>query len=145
MKELCYKEDVLDLFYTAAINQDKNFIKTVEMVIEETPTVYAWHDLRKNPDDLPEVEREVEVACLADSGITTYTHGLYENGKVRESKSKWYWCELYMYGIYCEDIDEYLIPEGWWEWSHYNPERYSNIIDDKIIAWREIEPFEREE
>ena len=31
-------EDFLDLFYVASIGQDKEFIKTVEMVIADTPT-----------------------------------------------------------------------------------------------------------
>lgn len=31
-------EEFLDLFYVAAFKQDKLFVKTVEMVVEDTPT-----------------------------------------------------------------------------------------------------------
>ena len=36
---MIYASDFLDLFYVASAGQDKAFIKTVEMVLEDTPTV----------------------------------------------------------------------------------------------------------
>lgn len=33
------KEDFLELFYTASIGQDKSFIKMVEQVLDDTPTI----------------------------------------------------------------------------------------------------------
>ena len=38
-EKLIYADDFLDLFYVASAGQDKEFIKTVEMVVEDTPTV----------------------------------------------------------------------------------------------------------
>ena len=38
---LMYADDFLDLFYVASAGQDKAFIKSVEMVVEDTPTVDA--------------------------------------------------------------------------------------------------------
>lgn len=34
-------DDFLSLFYSASAGQDKEFIKTVEMVVEDTPTIDA--------------------------------------------------------------------------------------------------------
>lgn len=45
-----------------------------------------------------------------------------------------------------ERADDYIIPKGWWEYRHYNPEEsYNGVIDDEILAWRYIEPFEEVE
>lgn len=47
---------------------------------------YRWHDLRKNPDDLPIPEKEVDVVCerkYAGKSVYTYTHALYEDGTIR--------------------------------------------------------------
>ena len=40
-KRLIDANDFLDLFYVASAGQDKAFIKAVEMVVEDTPTVDA--------------------------------------------------------------------------------------------------------
>ena len=40
-KRPMYVDDFLDLFYVASAGQDKAFVKTVEMVVEDTPTVDA--------------------------------------------------------------------------------------------------------
>jgi hypothetical protein len=40
-KRLMCADDFLDLFYVASAGQDKAFIKAVEMVVEDTPTVDA--------------------------------------------------------------------------------------------------------
>ena len=40
-KRLIYPKDFLDLFYVASAGQDKAFVKAVEMVLEDTPTVDA--------------------------------------------------------------------------------------------------------
>lgn len=103
---------------------------------------YAWHDLRKNLEDLPPVETEVEVVC--DNGYRIIiTHGIYEDGSKHTEESEWFWYDIDCYGTYCEETDDYIIPEGWWEYMHYNcDECYNNVIDDKIIAWRYIKPFE---
>lgn len=40
-KRLISADDFLDLFYVASAGQDKAFVKTVEMVVEDTPTIDA--------------------------------------------------------------------------------------------------------
>lgn len=108
---------------------------------------YAWHDLRKNPQDLPEPEKEVDVVCerkmlRKDSKpIQIRTHGFYEDGTILENDSEWNWEDLE--GEYNEEEDCYVIQEGWWEFRHYGlDEFYNNVIDDEIVAWRYIEQFE---
>lgn len=105
---------------------------------------YKWHDLRKDPDDLPEIEHEVDVVCERryTNGKRTQirTHAFYEDGIMLENDSIWSWVNLE--GEYNEEEDCHVIPEGWWEYRHYNPnDCYNGVIDDCVIAWREIEPF----
>lgn len=107
---------------------------------------YQWHDLRKNPNDLPEIEHEVEVAY-----ITTYTNGkaitaraVYEDGSITQPESAFEWDEYVDNDGECdysEEKDEYMIPVGWFE-SHWYGEDCHEMYDAEIIAWREIEPFE---
>jgi len=59
---------------------------------------------------------------------------MYENGKIAIDDSYWYWQDLYF--AYDEENDEYLIPEGWWEYRHYNPDEvYNNCVDGKVTHW----------
>ena len=51
---LMYADDFLDLFYVASAGQDKAFVKTVEMVVEDTPTVDAVEVAR-----IEEVKQEI--------------------------------------------------------------------------------------
>ena len=112
--------------------------------LREKRKKYKWHDLRKNPNDLPHIEHEVDVVCERryTNGKCTQirTHAFYEDGIVLENDSIWSWVNLE--GEYNEEEDCHVIPEGWWEYRHYNPnDCYNGVIDDCVIAWREIEPF----
>ncbi|MCQ2499783.1 MAG: hypothetical protein MJ117_00380 [Lachnospiraceae bacterium] len=119
--------------------------------IDEKLNKYRWHDLRKNPQDLPEPETEVDVVCERkllprklyknSKPIQIRTHAFYEDGTILENDSVWNWEDID--GEYNEEEDCYVVPEGWWEYRHYNPDEvYNNVIDDIIIAWRYIDPFE---
>lgn len=109
---------------------------------------YKWHDLRKNPEDLPTVEHEVDIVCEKrnqwdDRKSIIRTHGFYEDGTMSEYDSEWNWQDIE--GEYNEEEDCYMVPKGWWEYRHYlYYEEYNNAIDDFVIAWREIDPFEEE-
>ena len=66
---------------------------------------------------------------------------MYEDGTVLENDSCWNWYEID--GKWDEENDCYIIPEGWWENRHYNPDDvYNNAVDDEVIAWRPLtEPY----
>ena len=39
-----------------------------------------WHDLRKNPNDLPDTDRFVHVQTMSDTGKAYYDDGWYSGG-----------------------------------------------------------------
>lgn len=100
-------------------------------------------------EQLPPVETEVYVTAGRKYRDGTYreivTTAMYEDGTVSESDSCWFWNEID--GEWDEENDCYIIPEGWWENRHYNPnEVYNNAVDDEVIAWRPLpEPYHGEQ
>lgn len=135
--------DKLEALYESGKLSEDEFDLLTELI--EKSEKYKWHDLRKNPDDLPEAETEVDVVCIRGKKHIR-THGFYEDGNVHTEESNWFWEDINIFGAYCEETDDYIIPEGWWEFRHYNPDEcFNGVIDDKVIAWRYIENFEVEE
>jgi hypothetical protein len=107
-------------------------------MVSEAPTIDpetlrpTWCDPEKNP---PEVETEVLVLvdCGKEYCITT-AH--YEDGNVFSQDSEWNWEDLPDWGTYDEERDDYRIPEGWWEYRHFNPDDvYNNKIDCTVMGW----------
>lgn len=90
-------------------------------------------------DRLP--EPEVEVIVLAEQKYLnsndkyiTITTAIYEDGNVSTDDSMWNWYDVDF--NYDEENDLYLIPEGWWEYRHYNPDDvYNNPIDSIVTHW----------
>lgn len=100
-------------------------------------------------EQLPQVETEVYVTARRKYRDGTYreivTIAMYEDGTVLENDSCWNWNEIN--GEWDEENDCYIIPEGWWENRHYNPDDvYNNAVDDEVIAWRPMpEPYRGEQ
>ena len=94
---------------------------------------------------LPPVETEVFIVAKRKyrGGEVRYitTTAMYEDGTVLENDSCWRWEDID--GEWDGENDCYIIPEGWWENRHYNPDEvYNNVIDDEVIAWQQIpEPY----
>lgn len=85
---------------------------------------------------LPKAEKEVLVQANRD-GYTIITTAIYENGKMSTEDSIWNWYDIDF--EYLEEEDTYLIPEGWWEYRHYNPDDvYNCVIDDIVVAWQPL-------
>lgn len=124
--------------------------KAIDMAIEALTNVQNMHKGKWIPvsERLPECEQEVLIctekkilgkdACI-DSIITP---AMYEDGTMLEIESKWSWNDM--------DFDEWddtedcgIIPEGWWENRHFNPDEvYNNPVDRKVIAWQPLpEPY----
>lgn len=78
-----------------------------------------WHDLRKNPNDLPEVRKKVLLCIEIDGDFKVYIEGLYDKGECLEEYDS---CWLY------HEADKKVLTE---------------IIDNqKVIAWCELPKFE---
>lgn len=98
----------------------------------------------RNPEtDPPKVEEDVlilfETAC-GGYGITT-AH--YEDGTVLSEKSAFYWEEIFEWGTYDEESDDYFIPKGWWEYRYFNPDEvYNNRVDAHVVGWMPLPPKE---
>ena len=105
-------------------------------VLEDEPAVAPDVQRWCNPEtDLPKVETEVLVLYRRNDylGITT-AH--YEDGNVFSEDSEWNWEDLPDWGTYDEEQDDYRIPEGWWEYRHFNPDDvYNNKIDCPVVGW----------
>ena len=100
----------------------------------------AWRDPDKDP---PKVETEVLILYRTESGWYEITTAHYENGNVFSEDSKWNWEDLSDWGTYDEERDDYRIPEGWWEYRHFNPDDvYNNKIDCPVVGWMPLPPKE---
>lgn len=95
----------------------------------------------RNPEtDPPKVETEVLVLYRRYDylGITT---AQYEDGNVFAQDSEWNWEDLPNWETYDEERDDYRIPEGWWEYRHFNPDEvYNNKIDCPVVGWMPLPP-----
>lgn len=135
------------IFILLSSSQNNNVIEALKTLDDynHKDKKYRWHDLRKNPDDLPKCEHVVDIAFEAYDGKINTARAFHEDGKMHTEDTtllgcgdyEWDdWCE------YCEETDDYIIPECWIE-SEISGENCSTI-DRDIIAWREIRPFEEE-
>ena len=104
---------------------------------------------------LPECEQEVlictkkKVYVSKKTGMEWYeesviTPALYEDGTMLEVDSKWIWEDI-DYAGWDEEEDCGIIPEGWWENRHFNPDEvYNNPVDREVIAWMPLpEPYQK--
>ena len=95
---------------------------------------------------MPPVETEVFIVAKRKyrGGEVRYitTTAMHEDGTVLENDSCWRW--EYIDGEWDEENDCYIIPEGWWENRHYNPDEvYNNTVDDEVIAWQPLpQPYQ---
>ncbi|MDD7637240.1 MAG: DUF551 domain-containing protein [Clostridiales bacterium] len=120
-------------------------VSDAKEIIEHAAAEYnnGWIPVEKR---LPEVETEVLVVARRrfKSGECRYiiTTAMYEDGTVSEYDSCWSWEDIE--GEYDEENDCYIIPEGWWENRHYNPDEvYNNVVDDEVVAWQPLpEPYQ---
>ena len=103
-------------------------------------TVQEWISVK---DRLPEPETEVLILAewksysfKAKSATTNHivTTGMYEDGKLNTEDSEWWWYDHDF--KYDEELDAYIIPEGWWEYKHYNgDDEHNHPIDDVVTHW----------
>ena len=110
-----------------------------DKVIREMPTIDqsgTW--IPVSSGKLPVVETEVWIYAKRKygDGSVRYitTTAMYEDGTMSENDSEWLWYDLDK--EYDEERGCYIIPEGWWEYRHYNvDEVFNNCVCDEVIAW----------
>ena len=100
---------------------------------------------------LPKCEQEVLICtekklvgkdAYIDSIVTP---AIYEDGTMIENDSIWRWVDI-DYAGWDEEEDCGIIPEGWWENRHFNPDEvYNNLVDRKVIAWMPLPKPPKEE
>ena len=84
---------------------------------------------------MPEPETDVLAVCN-QNGYIFVIPAIYEDGKLLTQDSAWNWRDIYCYGLYDEEADDYYIPEGWWEDRQFNPDDvYNNPVDCAVTHW----------
>lgn len=148
MSDLISRKDAIDYIKT---QRGRPFIgitleEAIIMMIEEVPSAQPWWI--PVTERLPECEQEVLICtekkivgrdvCI-DSIVTP---AIYEDGTMLEVESMWSWYDM--------DFDEWddeedcgIIPMGWFENRHFNPDDvYNNPVDRKVVAWMPLpEPY----
>ena len=98
-------------------------------------------ELRENQQWIPVAERlpepETDVLAVCNrNGYIFVIPAIYEDGKMLTRDSAWNWSDIYCYGLYDEEADDYYIPEGWWENRQFNPnDVYNNPVDCAVTHW----------
>lgn len=91
-----------------------------------------WIDPEKK---LPPSEEDVLIQT--DQGNITI--GMYEYG-CYQTDSKWFWNDIEAWAEYDDERDDYIIPEGWFEYTKFNQdEQYNNPVDERVIGWKYLE------
>lgn len=88
---------------------------------------YAWHDLRKNPEDKPVVAGRKIRLCLEGKDWCGAKRKEYCDGFIGYGDNQWYVLDI-TYMRKSKNIHDNRVAEAY-----------------KVIAWKEIEPFEVEE
>ena len=149
MDEYINREDVLKcLEYNTIQKPSANDVVSATLrvareKVEKLPVVDGDGKLDVVLNVTVKVEEDVlilfETAC-GGYGITT-AH--YEDGTVLSQKSAFYWEEIFEWGTYDEESDDYFIPKGWWEYRYFNPDDvYNNRVDSPVVGWMPLPPKE---
>lgn len=98
----------------------------------------------RNPEtDPPKVEEDVLILFKTACGGYGITTAHYEDGTVLSEKSAFYWEEIFEWGTYDEESDDYFIPKGWWEYRYFNQDDiYDNRVDAHVVGWMPLPPKE---
>ena len=109
-------------------------------LMEDAPAVMGWIPVT---DRLPEPETEVLILavrkCYSFKTKSPTIHhlvltGMYEDGSKNTEDSEWVWYDHDF--KYDEELDAYIIPEGWWEYKHYNgDDEHNHPIGDRVTHW----------
>lgn len=94
---------------------------------------------------LPKPETEVMIVCNGSSGRFIAT-AIHEDGTLFQKDSDWYWNDIWEYGRYDEERDDYIIPEGWWESRYFTPDDVYNCpVDCEVTHWMPMPELPKED
>ena len=114
--------------------------------IDTTPTAILEADAQRwrNPEtDPPKAEEDVLILFKTACGGYGITTANYEDGTVLSQKSAFYWEDIFEWGTYDEESDDYFIPKGWWEYRYFNQDDiYDNRVDAHVVGWMPLPPKE---
>lgn len=123
-KEVCSFDEV----HAAAV-------ATIERLTAENAALREKQRWIPVAERLPEPETDVLAVCNRN-GYIFVIPAIYEDGKMLTQDSAWNWSDIYCYGLYDEETDDYYIPEGWWENRQFNPDDvYNNPVDCAVTHW----------
>lgn len=114
------------------------------LMVENQPKVGEWIPCSER---LPENEQEVEITYVKKhwkTGEPLYftCRAFYTDGTMNTEESDYAWNETDNWE-YNENLDAYIIPEGWWESVSFAEEFFS--VDVPVIAWQPLpEPYKGE-
>lgn len=121
-----------------AIESLDDIAQTYAETVQELKMKSQWIPVTEG---MPKCEQEVLIStekklvgrdAYIDSIVTP---AIYEDGTMRENDSVWRWEDIDWAG-WDEEEDCGIIPEGWWENRHFNPDDvYNNPVDRKVVAW----------
>ena len=121
-------------------------MSAVEYVLYRLPSVQPEPQWIPCNERMPECEQEVLICTIKRVYVSkktgmewckepVITPAIYEDGSMLEVNSKWHWEDI-DYAGWDEEEDCGIIPEGWWENRHFNPDEvYNNPVDKEVIAW----------
>lgn len=120
----------------------ENCASATTRVIDKLHGEIAKHRWIPVTERLPEPETEVLILARGTQywfkgTLTTHhivTTGMYEDGSKNTEDSEWRWYDHDF--KYDEELDAYIIPEGWWEYKHYNgDDEHNHPIDNTVTHW----------
>lgn len=133
-KEIEWKDMVISL----AQREQAKALDAADLIDRLTAENAALREKQRRipvAERLPKPETDVLAVCNRN-GYTFVIPAIYEDGKKLTRDSAWNWSDIYCYGLYDEEADDYYIPEGWWENRKFNPDDvYNNPVDCEVTHW----------
>jgi hypothetical protein len=127
------------------INHDDPVNKAIDTAISALEAQQADRWISVSSGRLPKNEERVMICANRKTYkgdiIKIRTIAMYEDGTLHTDNSGYNWneCEF----EYCDDTEDYIIPEGWWEQSMYC-EQFA-AVDDFVTHWKPLDKPCKEE
>ena len=147
MAEYITKKAAIKAVENAPIELFQSEWEEIEEAINAAPAADVVPVMRWIPvsERLPKPETEVMIACNRN-GWRFIATAIHEDGTLLTEGSKWNWNEIWAYGRYDEEHDDYIIPEGWGESRCFTPDDVYNCpVDCEVTHWMPMPELPKEE